>query len=115
MWAPGEEFPIILPRTSPALYMLQHLRDESHRFAITKHRKRRSKAQTRSALDKIPGLGPSRQTALLKHFGSVRRLRAASAEQIAQVSGIGPVLAAAIRDSLSESGTADTPGPGPAS
>ena len=115
VWVPGEEFPIILPRTSPALYMLQHLRDESHRFAITKHRKRRSKAQTRSALDKIPGLGPSRQTALLKHFGSVRRLRAASAEQIAQVSGIGPVLAAAIRDSLSESGTANTPGPGPAS
>ena len=78
VWIPGDEFPLILPRTSEALYLLQYLRDESHRFAITKHRKRRSKAQRRSVLDSIPGLGPARQAALLKHFGSVKRIREAS-------------------------------------
>ncbi len=96
VWVPGEEFPVILPRTSPALYLLQHLRDESHRFAITHHRARRSAAMTRSALDDVPGLGPARQAALLKEFGSVKRLRAATAERIASVRGIGPTLAATI-------------------
>ena len=90
VWIPGDEFPLILPRTSEALYLLQYLRDESHRFAITKHRKRRSKAQRRSVLDSIPGLGPTRQAALLKHFGSVKRIREASVEQITEVKGVGP-------------------------
>ena len=96
VWVPGEEFPVVLARTSPALHLLQHLRDESHRFAITHHRARRSAAMTRSALDDVPGLGPARQAALLKEFGSVKRLRAATAERIASVRGIGPTLAATI-------------------
>lgn len=100
VWVPGEEFPVVLPRTSPALYLLQHLRDESHRFAITHHRKKRSTGMTRSVLDDIPGLGPARQAALLKEFGSVKRLRRASAEQIASVKGIGPALAAAVLSHL---------------
>ena len=75
VWLPGEDFPLILPRTSPGLYLLQRLRDEAHRFAITAHRSRRSKAMTRSVLDDIPGLGPTRAAALLKHFGSVAKVR----------------------------------------
>ncbi|WP_136193101.1 excinuclease ABC subunit UvrC [Actinomyces procaprae] len=106
VWVPGEEFPIVLPRTSPALYLLQYLRDESHRFAITHHRKKRSAGMTRSVLDSIPGLGPARQAALLKEFGSVKRIRAASAEQIAAVKGIGPTLAATIQQRLTAEGGA---------
>ena len=109
VWIPGDEFPLILPRTSEALYLLQYLRDESHRFAITKHRKRRSKAQRRSVLDSIPGLGPTRQAALLKHFGSIKRIREASVEQITEVKGVGPALAATIRDRLVASSREDTP------
>ncbi len=75
VWVPRTEHPMILPRTSEGLYLLQRLRDEAHRFAITFHRQRRSKAMTSSQLDGIPGLGASRQKALLKHFGSVKRLR----------------------------------------
>ena len=109
VWIPGEDFPLILPRTSEALYLLQYLRDESHRFAITKHRKRRSKAQRRSVLDSIPGLGPARQAALLKHFGSVKRIREATPEQIAEVKGVGLGLARTIRDRLTTSSREDTP------
>lgn len=109
VWIPGDEFPLILPRTSEALYLLQYLRDESHRFAITKHRKRRSKAQRRSVLDSIPGLGPARQAALLKHFGSVKRIREASVEDIAEVKGVGLGLAHTIRDRLATSSREDTP------
>ncbi|WP_103064351.1 excinuclease ABC subunit UvrC [Actinomyces qiguomingii] len=108
VWVPGEEFPIVLPRTSPALYLLQYLRDESHRFAITHHRKKRSAGMTRSVLDSIPGLGPARQAALLKEFGSVKRLRAATPEQIAAVKGIGPTLAATIQRRLADGGRART-------
>ena len=96
VWIPGEEFPLIFPRTSAALYMLQYLRDESHRFAITAHRKRRTKNQQRSVLDGIAGVGPSRQKALLRHFGSVKRIRESTPEQIAEVNGIGPSLGAVI-------------------
>lgn len=102
VWVPGEEFPIILGRTSPALYLLQHLRDESHRFAISAHRKKRAKAMTRSALDKIPGLGAVRQNALLRQFGSVAKLRKASASEIEKVEGIGPVLAQTIVNELAK-------------
>lgn len=100
VWLPGEEFPVILPRNSEGLYLLQRVRDESHRFAITFHRQRRSKAMTRSALDGVPGLGPARQKALLRQFGSVARLRHATAEEIAAVRGIGPAVAQAVVDHL---------------
>ncbi len=95
VWLPGEEYPVILPRSSEGLYLLQRVRDEAHRFAIAYHRQKRGKAATASALDDVPGLGPARRTTLLKHFGSVRKLRAASVEEIAAVPGIGPKLAAA--------------------
>ncbi len=100
VWVPGEEYPVILPRTSEGLYLLQRLRDEAHRFAITFHRQRRSKAMTQSALDSVPGLGEKRRKALLREFGSVKRIRAASAEELAGVPGIGPALAAVVAAEL---------------
>jgi excinuclease ABC subunit C len=100
VWLPGEPDPVVLPRTSQGLYLLQRVRDEAHRFAVSHHRKRRSRAMTASVLDDVPGLGPARTTALLAAFGSVRRLRAASAEQIANVPGIGPGVAAAVLAAL---------------
>ena len=93
VWLPGEEYPTVLPRTSEGLYLLQRVRDEAHRFAITFHRQRRSKAMTSSVLDDVPGLGPARRKALLKHFGSVKRLRAADVEEVAQVPGLGRATA----------------------
>lgn len=96
VWLPGEDYPVILERSSEGLYLLQRLRDEAHRFAITHHRKQRGRAMTASALDDVPGLGPVRQAKLLKHFGSLKRLRAASAEEIATVPGMGPQIAAAV-------------------
>ncbi|MEU4691300.1 excinuclease ABC subunit UvrC [Actinoplanes sp. NPDC023714] len=89
VWQPGEDFPVILPRTSEALYLLQRVRDEAHRFAITFHRQRRSKRMTASALDDIAGLGEVRRKALLRHFGSLKRLAAATPEEITEVPGIG--------------------------
>ena len=103
VWVPGQDFPVILPRTSEGLYLLQRLRDEAHRFAITFHRQRRSKAMTASALDSVPGLGAARQAALLRHFGSVKRVRSATPEQLAEVPGIGPGLAATIAAELGAS------------
>jgi len=100
VWLPGEEYPVILPRSSEGLYLLQRVRDEAHRFAIAYHRQKRGKAATASVLDDVPGLGPARRTTLLKHFGSVRKLSAASAEEIAAVPGIGPGLAATIAAAL---------------
>ena len=96
VWLPDDDFPVILPRGSEGLYLLQRVRDEAHRFAITFHRERRSKAMTVSGLDDIPGLGKSRQAALRRHFGSMTKIRAASAEEIADVPGIGPTLAGTI-------------------
>ncbi len=101
VWLPGEDFPLVLPRTSEGLYLLQRVRDEAHRFAITHHRKRRAKTMTRSELESIPGLGPARQAALLRTFGSVRKLRAATTEEIASVPGIGPRLADTVVQTLS--------------
>ncbi|QTG74612.1 excinuclease ABC subunit UvrC [Trueperella pecoris] len=98
VWVPGEPFPLILSRSSPALRLLQHLRDESHRFAITFHRKKRSRAMTRSALDEIAGLGPAKQAALIKHFKSVACIKAASEEELQAAPGIGPALARTIRE-----------------
>ena len=100
VWVPGEEYPVVLPRTSEGLYLLQRLRDEAHRFAITFHRQRRSKAMTTSQLDGIPGLGEKRRKALLKQFGSVKKIRAASVDELADVPGIGPALAAVVAAQL---------------
>ena len=96
VWLPGEDYPVILQRSSEGLYLLQRVRDEAHRFAITAHRRRRTKGMTASALDDVPGLGPARSRALLKHFGSLKRLRAASVEEIATVPGMGQRTAAAV-------------------
>jgi excinuclease ABC subunit C len=95
VWLPGESFPVILPRNSEALFLIQRLRDEAHRFAITFQRQKR-KNDISSVLSEVPGLGPARVKVLLAHFGSVARLRGASVEQIAEVRGVGPALAAAI-------------------
>ena len=100
VWLPGEEFPLILPRTSEGLYLLQRVRDEAHRFAITHHRSRRSASMVESLLDEVPGLGEIRRKALLKYFGSLRKLRAATVEQIAEVPGIGPRTAVAVKEAL---------------
>jgi excinuclease ABC subunit C len=100
VWLPGEEYPVILSRTSEGLYLLQRVRDEAHRFAITYHRAKRGKAVTVSALDSVPGLGPARRAALLKKFGSVKALSAASPEEIAAVPGIGPKLAETVTGAL---------------
>ncbi|KQR43272.1 excinuclease ABC subunit C [Microbacterium sp. Leaf161] len=100
IWLPGDDFPVILPRTSESLYLLQRLRDEAHRFAITHQRKRRRNDIT-SILAEVPGLGAARIKVLLKHFGSVTALRSAPPEAIQEVQGIGPVLAENIHTHLS--------------
>ena len=96
VWLPGDDSPVILPRTSEGLYLLQRVRDEAHRFAITYHRKKRSTALTVSELDAVPGLGPARRATLLRHFGSVRRIGGATVAEIASLPGIGPRLAEAV-------------------
>ncbi|MBZ6371326.1 MAG: excinuclease ABC subunit UvrC [Microbacterium hominis] len=101
IWLPGEEYPVILPRTSEALYLLQRLRDEAHRFAITHQRKRRRRDIT-TVLGEVPGLGQARIKALLRHFGSVAALSQASAEEMTALPGIGPKLAAAIAQRLAD-------------
>jgi excinuclease ABC subunit C len=100
VWLPGEEDPAILPRTSEGLYLLQRIRDEAHRFAITYHRQKRSNRMTESALDGVPGLGSTRRTALLKHFGSVKKIRAASVEEITEVPGVGRRTAESVLEAL---------------
>ena len=100
VWLPDEEFPIIFPRTSQALYLLQRVRDEAHRFAITYHRQRRSRSMIESLLDGVPGLGEVRRKALLRAFGTLKQLRAATAEEIAQVPGFGPGLAQAVVEAV---------------
>jgi excinuclease ABC subunit C len=110
VWLPGEDSPVILPRTSEGLYLLQRVRDEAHRFAITYHRKKRSTALTASELDAVPGLGPARRATLLRHFGSVRRISGATVAEIAALPGLGPALAAAVLGALraGEAGGADS-------
>ena len=100
VWLPGEEYPVILPRTSESLYLLQRLRDEAHRFAIT-HQRRRRRRDIQSVLAEVPGLGDARIKALLRHFGSVAALKEATPEQIAELPGVGPKLAASIHAHLS--------------
>jgi len=100
VWLPADPEPTILSRTSEGLYLLQRVRDEAHRFAIAYHRKKRSKRMTTSALDGIPGLGQSRKSALLRHFGSLKRLRQASIDDISGVPGIGAHTAALVHSAL---------------
>jgi excinuclease ABC subunit C len=99
VWVPGDEFPVILPRATDELFLLQRIRDEAHRFAITYQRQKRS-SSIASTLGEIPGLGEKRVNALLKHFGSAKRLRIATADEISSVAGIGPILAQQIVQSL---------------
>lgn len=100
IWLPSDPDPVILPRNSQALFLLQQIRDEAHRFAITYHRQQRSKRMRVSELDSIKGLGQSRRTELVKHFGSVAKLKEASVEDISQVKGFGPKLAEAVYEGL---------------
>jgi excinuclease ABC subunit C len=109
VWIPGEDFPLVLSRTSEGLYLLQRVRDEAHRFAITYHRQKRSKRMTTSALDGIPGLGETRRKALLRHFGSLRKLRAADVEDIVAVPGIGRRTAEAVLAALADPAAAPVP------
>jgi excinuclease ABC subunit C len=89
-----------MARSSEGLYLLQRVRDEAHRFAITHHRSRRSKTMVESILDDVPGLGEVRRKTLVKHFGSLKKLRLAEIDEIAQVPGIGPRTASAIKDAV---------------
>lgn len=100
VWVPESDFPVILPRSSEGLYLLQRIRDEAHRFAITFHRAKRGKAMTASVLDSVPGMGPAKQKALLSHFGSLKKVRSATVEELALAKGIGPVLAQSIHETL---------------
>ena len=93
LFVPGQKEAIALPRNSPALHLLQRIRDEAHRFAITHHRKRRGKDATKSILDDVPGIGETRRNALLKHFGSLQKIRAASVEEIALAPGMNKAAA----------------------
>ncbi|GGX54812.1 UvrABC system protein C [Streptomyces minutiscleroticus] len=96
VWVPGEDDPVVLPRTSEGLYLLQRVRDEAHRFAITYQRTKRSQRFRSSPLDDVPGLGEARKQALIRHFGSVKKLRAATIDQMCEVPGIGRKTAEAI-------------------
>ncbi|MDT0319110.1 excinuclease ABC subunit UvrC [Streptomyces millisiae] len=106
VWLPGEEDPVILPRTSEGLYLLQRVRDEAHRFAIRYQRGKRSQSIRKGPLDTVTGLGEARKKALLKHFGSVKRLRAATVEEICEVPGIGRKTAETVAAALAASGPA---------
>ena len=109
VWVPSEPDPVIMPRNSEGLYLLQRVRDEAHRFAISYHRSRRSKRMTASALDDVRGLGEHRRKALVTHFGSVARLKSASVEEITAVPGIGVATARAVLDALGGPPESDAP------
>jgi excinuclease ABC subunit C len=102
LFLPGRPDPVVLPASSSALYLVQRIRDEAHRFAITYHRDLRRKAATRSAFDDLPGVGPVRKRALLRTFGSAKKVREAPVEQIAAVPGIGRALAEKIKAGLAD-------------
>jgi excinuclease ABC subunit C len=110
VWLPGEDGPVILPRTSEGLYLLQRIRDEAHRFAITYHRKKRSAGMTVSELDGVPGLGQARRATLLRHFGSVRKLRAAAVSEIAALPGFGQRTAESVYAALHAGAAEDASG-----
>jgi excinuclease ABC subunit C len=100
VYFPDRPDPLLIPRGSEALFVLQHIRDEAHRFAITYHRQRRGRRALASPLDEVAGVGPSRKRALLRKFGSVARLREAAVGEIEATPGIGPELARAVYDQL---------------
>ncbi|MBS4729449.1 excinuclease ABC subunit UvrC [Mycobacterium sp. SM1] len=100
VWVPSEPDPIIMPRNSEGLFLLQRVRDEAHRFAISYHRSKRSKRMTASALDSVPGLGEHRRKALVRHFGSLARLKEATVDEITTVPGIGVATATAVLEAL---------------
>jgi excinuclease ABC subunit C len=102
VFVPGSKDALVLGQGTAELYLMTRIRDEAHRFAITHHRKRRSKRSLASALDDIKGVGPATKRALIRHFGSVKAIRAASIEQLSEVDGVGPKLAEAIRSALHE-------------
>ncbi|MFF5517292.1 excinuclease ABC subunit UvrC [Streptomyces coeruleorubidus] len=106
VWLPGDDDPVVLPRTSEGLYLLQRVRDEAHRFAITYQRTKRSKRFRSSPLDDVPGLGDTRKQALLKHFGSLKKLRSATIDQICEVPGIGRKTAETIAAALAQAAPA---------
>jgi excinuclease ABC subunit C len=100
VFVPLQSDALALPRNSPALHLLQRIRDEAHRFAITHHRKRRGKAAVRSLLDDIPGIGEARRNALLEHFGSLQKIRAASIDELAAAPGMTRPLAEKMQEYL---------------
>jgi len=104
VWLPGDEEPVVMPRTSEGLYLLQRVRDEAHRFAITYHRQKRSRSMVESLLDDVPGLGDARRKQLIRHFGSLKRLRLATADDIALLPGFGTTTAARVVAALAEQG-----------
>ncbi|MBC2901689.1 excinuclease ABC subunit UvrC [Streptomyces cupreus] len=106
VWLPGEDDPVVLPRTSEGLYLLQRVRDEAHRFAITYQRAKRAKRFRSSPLDDVPGLGETRKQALIKHFGSVKKLRSATVSQICEVPGIGRKTAETIAAAFAQAAPA---------
>ncbi len=106
VWLPGDDDPVVLPRTSEGLYLLQRVRDEAHRFAITYQRTKRAKRFRSSPLDDVPGLGETRKQALIKHFGSVKKLRSATIDQICEVPGIGRKTAETIAAALAQAAPA---------
>ncbi|CAM5715432.1 excinuclease ABC subunit UvrC [Streptomyces purpurascens] len=106
VWVPGDDDPVVLPRTSEGLYLLQRVRDEAHRFAITYQRSKRAKRFRSSPLDDVPGLGDTRKQALLKHFGSLKKLRSATIDQICEVPGIGRKTAETIAAALAQAAPA---------
>jgi excinuclease ABC subunit C len=105
LWLPDADRPVVLPRGSEALYLMQRVRDEAHRFAITYQRSRRTRSVRGSALEEIPGIGPGRRRELLRRFGSVRAIREASDAELLEVRGVSPTLVAALREHL---GAAET-------
>jgi excinuclease ABC subunit C len=109
VWRPGQDDPVIMARTSEGLYLLQRVRDEAHRFAITHHRSRRSKSMVESVLDDVPGLGEVRRKVLLRHFGSLKKLRAATLDEIAALPGFGMRTAEAIVAALASPAAAGRP------
>ncbi|MEU1056768.1 excinuclease ABC subunit UvrC [Streptomyces sp. NPDC005876] len=106
VWLPGEDDPVVLPRTSEGLYLLQRVRDEAHRFAITYQRAKRAKRFRASPLDDVPGLGETRKQALIKHFGSLKKLRAATVDEIREVPGIGRKTAETVAAALAQAAPA---------
>jgi excinuclease ABC subunit C len=106
VWLPDEDDPVVLPRTSEGLYLLQRVRDEAHRFAITYQRTKRAKRFRASPLDEVAGLGETRKQALIKHFGSVKKLRSATIDQICEVPGIGRKTAEAVAVALAQAAPA---------